>query len=101
MSRTAELVASGHWSIGKDGHPENPKANPKCKPCNGHGVVEDSEASWFCSVLIDCACTKLPKPTRARCGYAKRYKATRAPTCGCQACADKWVAKVNAGGDKR
>jgi hypothetical protein len=31
---------------------------------------------------------------RQRCSYAGRYKATRAPTCGCKACADIWAARV-------
>lgn len=42
-----------HWVMGKDGSPENPKADPKCETCKGHGVVEDGEFHYF-SVLIDC-----------------------------------------------
>ncbi len=58
MSVTLNRLNSGHWVIGKDGLPENRKANPKCKICRGHGIVEDSDLSMYCSVLVDCACTK-------------------------------------------
>lgn len=28
-----------------------------------------------------------------KCRYADKYKATRAPTCGCKVCLSKWAAK--------
>lgn len=35
--------------------------------------------------------TPTPVPVyRKRCKYATKYKAKRAPTCGCQVCNDKW-----------
>jgi len=30
---------------------------------------------------------------KTKCGYADKYKAIRAPKCGCKACQDKWDAK--------
>ena len=33
---------------------------------------------------------------RTRCTYADKYRATRAPRCGCTACAEKWAAGQNA-----
>lgn len=27
---------------------------------------------------------------KMRCGYARKYKATKKPTCGCKVCAAKW-----------
>lgn len=34
--------------------------------------------------------------TREKCSYADRYKAKRAPTCGCRACGEKWMAAKEA-----
>ena len=31
--------------------------------------------------------------SKIRCSYAKRYKATRPPTCNCRKCEIKWAAK--------
>jgi hypothetical protein len=31
---------------------------------------------------------------RIKCGYADRYQATREPTCGCNACAAKWLKRI-------
>ena len=31
--------------------------------------------------------------TRAKCGYANKYKDLRKPTCGCEACKEIWESK--------
>lgn len=36
------------------------------------------------------------RPRRAKCTYADRYQAKRAPICGCQVCAEKWAARTDA-----
>lgn len=40
-----------------------------------------------------CPESKQSKTTvwRQKCGYADKYKAISKPTCGCQACWNKWV----------
>lgn len=30
---------------------------------------------------------------KKKCSYADKYKATRAPTCGCDTCKAKWMKK--------
>ncbi len=40
------------WVLGKDGSPENPKADKNCKKCRGHGIVDDGDNYGAC--LINC-----------------------------------------------
>jgi hypothetical protein len=57
-----------HWKIGKDGLPVNPKANPNCALCKGHGIVEDG-TFHYASVLIDCpVCCHECKPMEKKAG---------------------------------
>lgn len=44
---------------GVDGLPENITADPNCSRCNGHGVLENSEASLYCFVPTDCSCVRV------------------------------------------
>lgn len=49
------------WVVGKDGMgPENPKADPTCKKCSGHGILDDGDG--YGCVFVDCDCTKEKKP---------------------------------------
>lgn len=54
------------WKISPtDGLPYDPKADPKCKTCGGHGVV-DSGCNYGC-ILESCptCCAAQPKPADA------------------------------------
>lgn len=42
--------------------------------------------------------TKRPPSRPVACSYAKKYKAIRAPKCGCDTCADKWKKRPAAPG---
>jgi hypothetical protein len=50
------MISTESIRMGRDGLPKNITADPKCTLCNGHGVLEDSEASMFCFVPCDCCC---------------------------------------------
>lgn len=40
------------WTMASDGMPENKDADPNCKVCKGHGVVDTGE--WFGCILDNC-----------------------------------------------
>lgn len=79
LERRRREFERADWVRGADCYPENPKADPSCRKCNGHGILDDGDLAFM---PVNCdVCWKrvnaLKGQKRRRKMAAKAKKATK------------------------